>query len=236
MKEIGVHAFSECTGLKSVTVPDAANVVSAFEKCSSLKEYRVPPESRIRKTVDGVVFSRDGKQLVAYPPARECERYDIPDTVVKVCHKAFVGAGAKLVFVPESVEAFSETAAKDDGETVPYVAHSNPAFMEILDKPVYLGPPEDLPRSQRGRAVQGFSYALKAGMPEIRPWKESYFAHLRQETETYEKMSWNNEDLIRVLMELRILNPETAGHMLRKFSAAGRNELAEALQSYRDSF
>ena len=236
IQNIASNAFSDCTGLTRVTVPDGVKDVSVLEGCTGVSEYLVPPESTFRKAVDGVLFSKDGRQLVAYPPARECVRYDIPPSVTEVCYKAFLGARVKLIVVPESVEIFAETAVSTDRDTAPFVAYSNPAFTEFLTKPVYLGPPEDLPRRQKGSALNGFVYALKTGMPEIEPWQESWFAAIRQDSKGCEKIAWKNEDLIRLMMELRVLSQETAGHMARKFNNPSHCDLASALYRYLNKF
>ena len=232
VEKVGPSAFRDCPALVRVTVPDSAVIFSAFEGCSNIKEYSLPPETKYRKAVDGVIFSKDGTQLVAYPPAKECERYDIPPSVTTVRKKAFYGARIKLLVVPDSVEGFGENAVSTEREKAPYIAYSNRAFTEYFTRPVYLGPPEDVPRAKKSGALEGFVYALKIGLPEIEPWKECWFAYLRQESKAVEKMAWNNEDLIRLLMELRILSPETARNMARKYEYSVNRDLRSALNRY----
>lgn len=45
----------------------------------TMKEYIVDEENQWFKSVDGVLFSKDGKRLIAYPCARGTETYEIPE-------------------------------------------------------------------------------------------------------------------------------------------------------------
>lgn len=69
-------------------------------------------------------------------------------------------------------------------------------------------------------------------MPEIAPWVEQYKNLVRREYAFYEKMAWNRPDLIRLLMDMRILRAETAKNMTRKYERAGGSDLCAELRTY----
>ncbi len=230
--KVGDFAFSDCTGLVLATFADSIESVNVFSGCASLKEYAVSTRSRRYRAVDGVVFSRDGRKLIAYPPGRRCDRYDIPETVTEVSDWAFFKAQAKVVYVPDGVKTFSKVAAVGVEENDPFVASARADLMTDLGKPIYLGPVDALPPRHQRRVVEGFLAALEIGMPEMEPWKESYINYIRQEYAVYEKKAWKNEPLLRLLMAHRMLRPETAELMRRKYSGTGRMEMAEQLTAY----
>ena len=232
VRKVSGFAFSDCTGMERATYADGVETGNVFSGCTGLREYAVSPRSRRYRAVDGVVLSRDGRSLIAYPPGRRCVRYDIPQTVAEVCAGAFSEAPAQVVFVHEGVETFSKAAACGTGEGDPFVASACPALMTDLGKPMFLGPMEDLPPRQRKRVVDGFLFAREIGMPEMEPWKESYVDFIRQEYGTYEKKAWKDERLLRFLMEHRMLRPEAAKLMHNKYSGDGRIELAARLAAY----
>lgn len=63
-----------------------------FEACildSSIGAYEVAETSPYFKAVDGVLFSKDGKTLIAYPSARQAEHYDVPKGTESIAHYAF---------------------------------------------------------------------------------------------------------------------------------------------------
>ena len=232
LEEIERDAFSDCLGLTEVWVPDCDGLSGAFRGCTHLEAFLVPLPSRRFRGEDGVVLSRDGTQLIAYPPGRRCERYDIPETVTEIGKYAFERAPVELIVLHKGIKRLSVCAVDTEGDDIPFVAHSAPSFMEVFSKPIYLGAPDDLQKNQLKKAVDGFTYAWRIGMQEIAPWVEQYKNLVRQEYTFYEKMAWNRPDLIRLLMDMRILRAETAKNMTRKYERAGGSDLCAELRTY----
>ncbi|MDD4637074.1 MAG: leucine-rich repeat domain-containing protein, partial [Bacteroidales bacterium] len=103
------NAFIDCTGLSSVTIPDQNLGVSngytpfllVFTECVGMKEIHVYPTNLKYTSVDGILFSKDGKTLIAYPMGRSDE-YMIPEGVTSIGEKAFEGcAGLTSVNIPK---------------------------------------------------------------------------------------------------------------------------------------
>ena len=228
----GAYAFSGCTGLTRATYSDRIENPDVFSGCTELREFVPSARSRRFTTVDGVILSRDRQKLIAYPPGRRCVRYDIPETVTEVCAWAFSEAPVKVIYAPDSVKEISKAAADGTKEEDPFVASARAELMTNLGKPIFLGSPEALPPRHQRRVVEGFLVARQIGMPEIEPWKESYVEYVRSTYRTYEKKAWNNELLLRFLMEQGMLRVEAAKLMLQKFSAAERPELCAELTQY----
>ena len=86
-----VSVFRDCTKLISVTL--SANMTSLnrfnFFGCTSLQEILVDKGSTAFKSMNGVLFSADGKELVYYPMAKEVTEYTIPNGVEKIGGYAF---------------------------------------------------------------------------------------------------------------------------------------------------
>lgn len=56
-------------------------------------------------SMDGVLFSKDGKTLVQYPPESERTEYRIPDSVTTIAECAFRSAlNLKDIYVPKTVK------------------------------------------------------------------------------------------------------------------------------------
>ena len=62
-----------------------------FTLCLELKEITVDEKNPFLKSVDGVLYSNDGKKLISYPAAKDGSTYVIPKEVEEVCGGAFVG-------------------------------------------------------------------------------------------------------------------------------------------------
>jgi len=89
---IGSDAFKGCTNVVSVTIPKTVEGVSwgTFSD-SGIQSILVDPENRDFTSIDGVLFSKYGTELHAYPPKKELltRRYNIPEEVNEVWHYAF---------------------------------------------------------------------------------------------------------------------------------------------------
>ena len=112
---IELAAFAKCNSLRSVTIPSYLSPIDEelFYCCTGLQEINVAPSSTGKtnlKSVDGVLFSLDGKLLVQYP-AGKVGSYTIPDGVTRLYGGAFFGsAHLSDVTIPDTVEGISDSA------------------------------------------------------------------------------------------------------------------------------
>ena len=99
--QINSAAFSECSILESVTLPAGVeywffsspfHFSTWFECCPSLREIIVNEDNPHLCSIDGVLFTEDGINLLSYPRAKPDESYVIPDGVLTIQTNAFVGA------------------------------------------------------------------------------------------------------------------------------------------------
>jgi hypothetical protein len=113
---IGNSAFSSCLSLASLTLPGSLTAIgdSAFSRCSRLVTINVSPENQWYKDIDGVVFSKDGKTLCAYPTGNTRSAYAIPEGVTTIGIGAFFGCSSLTsLTLPGSVTTFGAVAFAD---------------------------------------------------------------------------------------------------------------------------
>lgn len=65
-------------------------ILKGFDECR-IEAYEVPEDHPLYKTVDGVLYTKDGKKLLAYPNARKEEHFDVPAGVESIGGFAFSG-------------------------------------------------------------------------------------------------------------------------------------------------
>lgn len=77
---IGKYAFAGCKNLTSVTIPRGVKSLerSAFESCLSLEEIVVDEENQYYTSVDGVLYTKDKKALIAYPNGKRDKCFSVP--------------------------------------------------------------------------------------------------------------------------------------------------------------
>ena len=125
-------AFVECSSLISLTLPAGLTTIGngAFYGCRSLSSLKVSEENRFFRSVDGVLFTADGKTLVCYPAAKDGSEYTVPEGVEHIGDFAFMWCDSlKTITFPASVERVGDDAFK---ECAPELVLRAPAgsFME----------------------------------------------------------------------------------------------------------
>lgn len=113
VKSIGYGAFNNCISLTKITIP--ASVISignnAFSCCNSLESITVDKNNSNFSSVDGIVFSKDKTSLVCYPNGHIKTSYTIPDNVEKIEDFAFDGCtNLTNIEIPNSVTSIGECA------------------------------------------------------------------------------------------------------------------------------
>ena len=61
----------------------------AFDGCEALAKIDVASGNKNYSSVDGVLFSKDKKTLVCYPPGKAAKSYEIPRGVTSIGKNAF---------------------------------------------------------------------------------------------------------------------------------------------------
>lgn len=89
--EISSTAFAHNLTVTSVTVPGTTTKIdtAAFTGCTNLQTITVAEDNPAYLSVEGVVFSGDGKTLLAYPAGNTQAEYTVPSFVETVASSAF---------------------------------------------------------------------------------------------------------------------------------------------------
>lgn len=99
--KIGKGAFYGCFRLSSITIPDS---VTEIEDTAFVNEFIVDQNNPCFSSADGVLYSRDKKKLLCYPPKKKESFFEIPNVVTEVESFAFNGCDLlESVKIPDSV-------------------------------------------------------------------------------------------------------------------------------------
>lgn len=111
---IGDSAFAD-TAITSVTLPkNIQGFDGTIFNSQNFKEYKVHPENPYFTAVDGVVYSKDMTQLVAYPIGRFAEggenNFSIPKKVTQIGNYAFLNCKHTAFTIPANVKSIGMQA------------------------------------------------------------------------------------------------------------------------------
>lgn len=109
--KIGVWSFNGCEALTSFYIPGNVSYVgpAAFYGCKNMGSLFVDSGNAAYVSIDGVLFSKDRRTLIAYPGGRE-GAYHIPSGVTTITSDAFGCAALNAVSLPEGLAAIEEAA------------------------------------------------------------------------------------------------------------------------------
>ena len=116
LKQIGDDMFGNCTSLSRLFIPKGVTSIgsSAFYQCISVAVFEVSNDNTRFCAEDGVLFTADKTELVAYPNAKADEKYAVPNGVKTIRSFAFFkNKYLTSVILPNSLSRLGDLAFGD---------------------------------------------------------------------------------------------------------------------------
>lgn len=132
---IGTMAFCYCSALKEITIPETVTTLgtNVVDSCNLITSVRIPnsvvnysgppvenlnvpteiivsPDHPIFEVVDGCLFDKTQKKLVAFRVGDLGASYDIPEGTVIIGSDAFQCTSLQHITIPESVKVIEKSA------------------------------------------------------------------------------------------------------------------------------
>ena len=91
VKSIGINAFEGCSSLTSINIPSSVTSIKvyAFRKCSSLTEIKVDEKNQNYIDDNGVLYTKDTKEIIKFPEGKGDITYTILEGVTSISGYAF---------------------------------------------------------------------------------------------------------------------------------------------------
>ena len=133
---IGEKTSKCCDNLTNITIGNGVTSIdnAAFENCSILKSINVASDNQYYSDEDGVLFNKDKTELIRYPKDKSEDTYTIPDSVEKICARAFCQCRRlKGVVSNKSLKEIEKEAFLESGITDVNLS-SDASVLKILNR------------------------------------------------------------------------------------------------------
>ena len=110
---IGNSAFYQHFSLTSIVIPGSVTSIGnyAFNRCSRLTSITVDEGNQYYKSIDGNLYSKDGKKLIQYAIGKKDTHFEIPSSVTSIGDHAFYYcSNLTSIVIPDSVTSIGHYA------------------------------------------------------------------------------------------------------------------------------
>ena len=138
--KINKYALRQCTNLTSISIPDSVTLIEtyAFYGCTSLKDIVVDENNKTYKSIDGNLYSKDGKTLIQYAIGKSETKFTILDNVVNIENYAFYASQHLTnIFISRSVTNVGEDAFFACPNLTDILTDENNAYYKSIDGNLY---------------------------------------------------------------------------------------------------
>ncbi len=159
--------FDYCQSLTSITIPRDVKIYirPIFRGCTSLKNINVDSASKHYTSENGVLFSKDKSELIAYPAGKTDSSYSIPSGVTNVCLASFANCtNLKSINIPSSVTSINDPFENCNGLISINVDKANKNYSSV-NGVLFNKSKTELIQYPAGKADS--SYTIPSGVTEI---------------------------------------------------------------------
>lgn len=113
---LDTEAFRGVRGITSVYISSTIEGIdpNAFSGCIDLERLEVDVANKYYKSVDGVLYSKDGRTLIFYPPAKKDSTFVVPDGTTAIAPNAMrQNSYLKKLVLAETTETLGMYALRD---------------------------------------------------------------------------------------------------------------------------
>lgn len=111
LEKIGANAFCGCESITSIRIPASVKKMSGscFAGCN-ITAYEVDNDNPYYVAIDGVIYTKDLRTLVAFPSAYPVRHFKVPDGTEIIGYAAFMNSNIDYVDLPDGLTTINKKA------------------------------------------------------------------------------------------------------------------------------
>lgn len=115
LESIYTGSFDGCNNLASISLGASVNFIEygAFGYATGLLEINIHQDNEFYQSIDGVLFSASGEELLQYPIGKTEKSYSVPTGVHTIGVWAFAYSTLETIIIPEGVVTIESGAFSD---------------------------------------------------------------------------------------------------------------------------
>lgn len=123
LSTLGLYVFSGCDMLEKIRIGENLKNIGlyAFQACANLIAFEVDPRNMTYQSIDGNLYSKDGKIFYRYCFGKNEETFTLPEGVTTIFESAFdsllVNTPLTRIVLPESLTSIEDFAFRSTGAT-----------------------------------------------------------------------------------------------------------------------
>ncbi|MBO5287531.1 MAG: leucine-rich repeat domain-containing protein [Clostridia bacterium] len=108
---VAASAFSSCELITRINLPKSIVHFTSIKTCPNIIIANVDEESERYKSVNGIIYSKDGTEILLYPKGKEQIAFTVPNGVIKIGESAFYGcSNLTRILLPDGITSIANNA------------------------------------------------------------------------------------------------------------------------------
>lgn len=111
VKGVAASAMISCDKVENIYIPSSVTDIEdgAFAGAKNLRNIYVDEKNDCYKSVNGILYSKNGGELLQFPPFNDIKDFVVPSEVYRIATSAFYFANITAVYLPDGINIIDDT-------------------------------------------------------------------------------------------------------------------------------
>lgn len=184
VQSIGDFAFQSCGAISTISIPASVERIGtgAFVNCFTLGEFYVDSQNSVYATIEGVLYNKQKKELVAFPSYAYWGESSIPSGIESIAPYAFVDKNNRSFNLPDTIKTIGDYAFANITFSKTETGIQMPDALEHIGNHAFEG--ADLGLVKFGsnlKTIGDYTFANARILTDLSSWKGIYGSYYERD-------------------------------------------------------